>query len=255
MAKREHNKACLANVLEISKARWDKPRLVQLDPIDPPPPLVVADVERPIVEPLGQVSVMKMSCIVPYFDMIDAGKNPLLLDMASEHHPGGGVANGAFAQEEFLCLISNLYPTLQKHADLYPIKDPFILERISFFKDRPTPTNKQCFSQPYVGSVLVSAAFRLSSPQQYDEKAAREMYTRIYKMLCLAQQAGYRNLVLSAFGCGAYHNPPDQIAGIFRYLLLDCRMSSYFEHVIFAVLDDGNNYEIFTKVLHDCTNI
>ena len=42
-------------------------------------------------------------------------------------------------------------------------------------------------------------------------------------------------LILGAFGCGAFHNPPDIVADAFREVLLTDRYRKSFEQIVFAV--------------------
>ena len=41
-------------------------------------------------------------------------------------------------------------------------------------------------------------------------------------------------LILGAFGCGAFHNPPDIVADAFREVLLTDRYRKSFEQIVFA---------------------
>ena len=66
---------------------------------------------------------------------------------------------------------------------------------------------------------------------------------------------GHDSLVLSAFGCGAFQNPPDHIARLFKEVIEDYK--GHFKMVAFAILDDHNankshnidgNYKPFERV-------
>jgi len=62
------------------------------------------------------------------------------------------------------------------------------------------------------------------------------------------------NLILGAFGCGAFNNPPKLVAEIFRKLLIDERYAMYFEKVVFAIKKTGDvcpNYDAFREVFGD----
>ena len=62
---------------------------------------------------------------------------------------------------------------------------------------------------------------------------------------------GVDNLVLGAFGCGAFNNLPEIAAGVFKRLLIDNRYASYFEKVAFAIKKTRDvclNYEAFKSV-------
>lgn len=275
MGSRQRNKACFANAQEISRSLKA--------------PKIVLPGEQPIINNTSiqaqkcTVTVERISCIVPFFRMIDEGKlhlipgssaprnemepalkaqkNPLMLDMASEFTPGGGVLNGSFAQEEFLCYISNLYNGLIQVEHLYPLKHPFIVKNVTFFKDEPSPKKSTCLQHYYTGDVIVCSAVRLNSPgsqvpsSRFTEGVKEETQRRIREMFTLARDCGYRDLVLSALGCGAYHNPPEEIAKIFEQIITEEFVYS-FNSIVFAVLDDSNstdNFEIFAERLHYCT--
>lgn len=63
---------------------------------------------------------------------------------------------------------------------------------------------------------------------------------------------GQRTLVLSAFGCGAFRNPPRHMAELFREELSSPEFRSAFHRIVFAILNDHNagsrgNYAPFKK--------
>ena len=246
MGSRQRNKACFANAQEISRS-LKAPKIIL--------PGERQTTSNPVQAQKCTVTVERISCIIPFFRLIDEGKRPLMLDMASEFTPGGGVLNGSFAQEEFLCYISNLYNGLVQVGHLYPLKRPFIVENVTFFKDAPSPKKSTCLQHYYTGDVIVCAAVRLNSPARFTEDVKKETQRRIHEMLTLAKDCGYRDLVLSALGCGAYHNPPEEIAKIFEEIITN-EFAYSFDSIVFAILDDTNsnhNFDIFAERLHYCT--
>ena len=57
-------------------------------------------------------------------------------------------------------------------------------------------------------------------------------------------------LVLGAFGCGAFRNPPELVAEAFRELLVDKGYGRFFEKTVFAIKkNNGKNQNLsaFTK--------
>lgn len=247
---RAFNKASFVNALELSKS-FKRPRLYI-------PGQETNSVPQIFTSP-ATVKVENISCIEPFFRFLEAGRNPLMLDMASETTPGGGVMNGSSAQEEFLCYISNLYLGLQQasESNLYPIKRPFIVERVTFFKREPSPKSATCMNNVYTGAVIVCAALRLSPNSSFTDLQRDETRHRIKSLFDLAIERGYKDLVLSALGCGAFHNSPEAVATIFRELLIQEKYAFRFENIIFAILDDKNskgNYNTFLQILNDCTN-
>jgi uncharacterized protein (TIGR02452 family) len=63
---------------------------------------------------------------------------------------------------------------------------------------------------------------------------------KIRGILRISAYQGHSDLVLSAFGCGAFRNPPQHIARLFRETLDEGEFEGVFRHVVFAVIDDHN---------------
>lgn len=169
--------------------------------------------------------------------------------MANEFVPGGGVLKGAIVQEEFLCYVSNLYPGLlaAQERGLYPLRQPFILEGVTFFKRTPTPNTKDCMNHHYVGDVISCAALRVpSGALNFTKEGYDDAFNRIRNLLQVTAAAGYRTLVLSALGCGAFRNPPAEVAQIFRHFLTETEYARCFDEVIFAIIEDKNSHNNFT---------
>ena len=59
--------------------------------------------------------------------------------------------------------------------------------------------------------------------------------SRIRNILEAAIDNEVEALVLGAFGCGAFRNPPRLVAGAFRDILLEKRYRHAFSNVVFAV--------------------
>jgi len=64
--------------------------------------------------------------------------------------------------------------------------------------------------------------------------------TKMKVILQIALDRGHDSVVLGAFGCGAFRNPPATIAQLFREVIFqdykDC-----FCHITFAILEDQNS--------------
>ncbi|KAM7196554.1 DUF2263 domain containing protein [Rhypophila sp. PSN 637] len=69
-----------------------------------------------------------------------------------------------------------------------------------------------------------------------------------------AASKGHTSIVLGALGCGAFGNPPEDVANCWLEVLREDEFSgNWWEEVVFAVLDSGHsqdgNYHIFRSVL------
>ena len=62
------------------------------------------------------------------------------------------------------------------------------------------------------------------------------MHQRIERIYEIAASLGYQNLVLGAWGCGAFANDPYAVAQSFRDHLENC-FAGWFSEVTFAIAD------------------
>ena len=63
---------------------------------------------------------------------------------------------------------------------------------------------------------------------------------KIRAILRVAACNGHDGLVLSAFGCGAYCNPPHHVAQLFAEVLAEQELAGVFKAIAFAIFDDHN---------------
>lgn len=180
---------------------------------------------------------------------------PFVLDMANLYQRGGGVQHGAQAQEETLCRQSNLYPALERIAYPLPSEGGAYIEGVQFFRD-----DAYNVVEPFVADVFVSAAYNCNRRHGagYDRPEQDEFYVtgteaKIRTQLRKAIQTGHPDLVLSAFGCGAFQNPPGEMAEIYRRVLNEPEFRGAFRTIAFGIYDPPGarapNYPIFRDVL------
>jgi uncharacterized protein (TIGR02452 family) len=198
-----------------------------------------------------------------------------ILNMASPLRPGGGVLNGARAQEESLCLRSTLYASLHdtfyRLPELSAVYSPDVLVfRSSDNADLP---KKDWF---YV-DVISAAALRFPDTvvrekegdggevvreKAYESDSQREAMTcRVRTIVQAAAQNGVSHLVLGALGCGAYGNPPGEVARIYKRVLCGDRRragitveGSGIEEIVFAISEEGENLRVFREVFADVSS-
>jgi uncharacterized protein (TIGR02452 family) len=189
-----------------------------------------------------------------------------VLNFANAYHPGGGVTNGAMAQEECLCRSSNLYSALTL---------PYILRNyykwnakstgdmgtdaviwspgVTVFKtDDPVPAEMER-DQWFQVDVLTCAAPYYDKDKKHPvtpEKLREVLCHRIRNILEVAAAKDTDILVLGAFGCGAFNNPPALVADVFRGLLLDKGYFRFFRKTAFAIKKNNSantNLEAFRE--------
>lgn len=89
----------------------------------------------------------------------------------------------------------------------------------------------------------------------YDVEQDKEaMIMKIRLVFQVAKLKGITHLVLGALGCGAYKNPPEEVAKIFRKVIFGDRKRGPVEgveEILFAIFDDGENLRTFRKVFKE----
>lgn len=177
-----------------------------------------------------------------------------VLNFANPHNPGGGVANGAMAQEECLCRSSNLYPCLlvpEAINEYYNynkrITNNFFSDRIIYtdnvtvFKTDDTVPVLMPESEWFNVSVLTCAAPYLGGRKYTNKKALEELFVqRILNILEVAWENHIDILIFGAFGCGAFKNPPEIVASAFHKALECCGILD-FKKIVFAIKPNNSN--------------
>ncbi|CAF4737279.1 unnamed protein product, partial [Rotaria sp. Silwood2] len=70
-------------------------------------------------------------------------------------------------------------------------------------------------------------------------KYAVEMRKKIENIFSIAYKHKHDCLILSALGCGAFRNPSDHIAKLFRSVIQ--QYAGFIETIIFAIINDHNS--------------
>ena len=203
-----------------------------------------------------------LKCYLFNADSFEAARllseNPLVMNFANAIYPGGGFLNGARAQEESLCRCSTLYASLSSQAaremydynalHLNPVDSDYMLlsPHVTVFRD----AKLQFLEKPFPVSVITVPA-----PNRYDravdvpqDELDLVMKERLRKMLYAAAFYGYHQLVLGAWGCGAFGNSARRVARYFYELFYEDGMDRYFDTVVFAILRDKDKIGDFSEV-------
>lgn len=193
------------------------------------------------------------------------GQKVAVLNFASAVNPGGGVSQGAMAQEECLCRSSNLLPCLkQKHL----MKDYYMPHRIAnnpMYSDKIIYTpNVTVFktddvlpvimpqNQWFNVDVITCAAPNLRNVDSVDkDKLFNVFCNRIEMILSTAASYGVETIILGAWGCGAFKNPPEIVANAFKKVIEDNYIYTFI-NIVFAIKGShNNNLEVFKSVLQN----
>lgn len=209
-------------------------------------------------------SVVEADCIETAELLKNAGYNVCMLNMASRQNPGGGVLGGAGAQEENVFRRSNLFQSLYQFVDYageYDVKrdakNSYPLDRNTggiyskrVFIVRGSESNGYYFLQnPFELSIVSVPAINRPELEFRDGKyyIADELIEpskeKIRTILRIAGEFNHDCLVLSAFGCGAFKNPPHHVAKLFKEVFSESEFKNRFRLVVFAIIDDHNAWQ------------
>ena len=231
------------------------------------------------------IIVADQDCIQVGIDLLNQGHNPLILNMASSYHPGGGWKTGAAAQEENLfrrtsyvnSLINN--PFLAKNT--YPLDEFGCIYSPQLFifrgiEENGYPLLDSVFEISFIAAAMYKAPEIDRNIKQHSQFAqfvnnyninlksqntknnnmdslnvnsilcykdldvVNGVCEKIRTVLRVGHQQNHDCLVLSAWGCGAYRNPPLHQAYLFKQVLNETEFVNKFDKIVFAILDDHN---------------
>lgn len=207
------------------------------------------------------------------------GKRVCVLNFASATNPGGGVVRGSSAQEESICRCSTLYPCLDTpemrksfYAPHRRANDPLYNDDCIYTPGVYVIKSDISFPEPlaeqdrYKVDILTCAAPNLrerpSNPMNPDAGSRPAKLTapqfeklitsRIKRVFEVAAADGSEVLILGAFGCGAFRNPPEVVAEVFHDVMKE--WLCYFEAIEYAVYhrpDEKANYEEFVRAMKE----
>ena len=204
-----------------------------------------------------EIKVINIDCLYEAKEMIDKGLKPAVLNMASFHTPGGGVLKGSSAQEEDIFRRSNIFKSLYQFSSIglefgieqreerYPLQMNFggiYTPSVTVFKGGKD-VDYQLLEKPFHVDVITLAAVK--NPPLDNGKivswAEITIKNKIRQILDIALENGNDSLVLSAFGCGAYGTPPEQMAMFFADVLASEEYQGLFKVIHFASTNGQHN--------------
>ena len=197
------------------------------------------------------------------------GKRVCVLNFASSVSPGGGVTYGSQAQEESLCRVSSLYaalsdvsakPFYDRHWEMIHAgemtrenrDDCIYTPGVVVVREDAGGEDLLPKEERYQVDVITCAApdLRIVSDRSRYAPAQDELLARLTRrwrrILAMAAANRAQVLILGAFGCGVFANPPKLVAQAFG--LAAKEIDHCFETIEFAVYSrdtDSPNYRAF----------
>lgn len=140
--------------------------------------------------------------------------------MASDFKPGGGIEKESTAQEESLFRRTN-YASYTLTHNFYPLKGNEIVHSpdVTVFKDE----RYNLLNSTFRVSMVACAAIRNPKVigKSYSLEDKKLMRNKIRAIFNIAMIYGHKTLILGALGCGAFNNPPEEVATIYKEVIAE----------------------------------
>lgn len=190
-----------------------------------------------------------------------------VLDFASATTPGGGVLIGSKGQEEDLCRKTTLYFNLnsdklreeyykRNKVDINLIKrsDCIYIPKICILKKNNKMEERYQNRVLKKIDIIVCPApnLRKQTTEISNDKLFQYHMKRADSIFKSAIDNNIETLVLGAFGCGAFRNPPELVADVYKAAAL--KYGKYLKNIVFSVKekgDLGHNTNIFRQMVLD----
>lgn len=215
----------------------------------------------------AEVMVENEDCLVVAERLLGRGLTPMVLVLADDRFAGGDVRLGSGAQEENLFRRTNLCVTMKQSNDFYPIREDeaLVSQNVTVFKASEKDGCKM-LRKPFQVDFIACPA--LHNPQLTEDGLIRTEDEAVLrnKLRLIFQQARVRSkdsLVLGPMGCGAWRNPPAQVARImyeeiqnvknaFKVITVACLEVDPKSYIV-VHRDKPSNFEAFRKAFEQRT--
>jgi uncharacterized protein (TIGR02452 family) len=221
-----------------------------------------------------QLKVSSQDCLELAQEYVQNGHKTAVLIFASPIEPGGGFADGTNGQEEHICYRSEMIAFFQYQMSPDTIDQETSFYRSPLFCDPNSLLHRGIRENIFHPGGLIHTpdvlVFRASQAQEFafldipfrvgmltspapvnpvlvslnngkigyrSKEAYEKVKITLRTHLQAACDAKYDAIVLGAFGCGAFSNPPDAIAQIYKEII-DDDFSAVPPHIAFAILND-----------------
>lgn len=202
-----------------------------------------------------EITVVNNDSINAGLDIQRKGYNPIILNFANRRTAGGGVVSGCRAQEETIFRRSNLYRSLYQFmpdAEKYNVRKnwrqyPMDKDFGGIYTPYATVFRALDYSlleKPEKISFVSVAA--MNRPRLVDGEIAPELIegtlNKMRTILRIGLYHGHDAIILGAFGCGAFQNPPKHIAQLFNQVIQEPEFKNKYKKIVFAIIEDHNSY-------------
>ena len=212
----------------------------------------------PTIQGRTTVEVVDADCLQEGIRLLNEGYRPAVLNMANRQRPGGGVRTGAAAQEETIFRRTDIFRAMFQFAPFagdygirksnlqYPMDRNFggiYTPSVTVFRE--DEGNGFCLKEEPRKLDFISVAGMNRPDLKPDgmivDHLVEPIRHKIRTILRIGLAHGNDSLVLGALGCGAFRNPPAQIARLFHEVLMENEFADKYRHISFAILEDHNS--------------
>lgn len=133
-------------------------------------------------------------------------------------------------------------------SDTYPIPDAsggIYAPRLTIFRSSEA-TGYYLLDHPCQMHMITVAAYayprlsRINGLLRLQDSMIEPAKEKIRAILRIGKAEGHDSLIMSAFGCGAFANPPEHMAELFRDVFAEAEFQDSFRLVVFAIINDHN---------------
>ncbi len=202
--------------------------------------------------------IVENDCLEEAIRLKREGYYPAVLNMASRQNPGGGVLHGSMAQEESIFRRTDLFKSLfqfssyaenfgvEKAEQQYPLDRNFggiYSPDVIIFRDSEINGCRLLNQPEYISIVSVAAMNRpeLTSCLKISSHLVDGVKNKMRTIFRIALRHRHDSLILGAWGCGAFRNPPKHIASLFHEVLKEKEFKNKFRKIVFAIIEDKNS--------------
>lgn len=209
------------------------------------------DIKKAKVQTFGNVSIHHENVI----HRINNQKDLAVLVFCSAKNPGGGVLNGAIAQEEELSRHTSWYFQVKDNQEFYLEKGASALNTGNLLYAKKAYVLRNEYGQeiePISITLIGATAPNLNGLINQGKKVKESevykiMEKRIENVLSFAQSRNISTLVLGAWGCGVFGLDSSTVASLFKKKIQE---NIFAGDIIFSIYGK-QDYAIFSNTLSD----
>ena len=212
--------------------------------------------DRPVAAEGTRTGTGNWDCIELGKHLKEQGYNPVILNFSGIRKPNGLVDRGYKAQEEAICRRTNLTQALSQFytpewaatvnvpyiGNSYPLDSlhgSVYTPGVTVFR---TGEKEGCrfLDEPFALSFISNGAIKKAKGNEFTEDDVNTTRERIRTVFRVGLDQGHDALILGGWGCGAFNNPVDVMAGLFKSVSEEDEFRGKYRGIFFACLEKSS---------------